>query len=386
MKRNDLYHCGSGLRYELCHGKMSGKQISRTVDPILFSKLPKAVQDQIISNEKKKAKQGEVRPIISLDHQGYKFVAVGDRLHYSKSWKTFHDFLFDYIKKILGSEWGNFEFKKPLQQRHPIIQWYNSVCTFHKKHIKKEGEIYSAVCTGIVGAYLSLAYDLYILRHHSLLQSRLIERLKDERQFQGARYEIYTTASFIKAGFEIEFEDETDRASTHCEFIATHKKLRRKYSVEAKSRHRSGFLGHTGEPVKDHDAIRLRIGNLINEALKKEASHTRIIFIDINMPPREGAILFEKDWFKQLAKTLSKIERNGVDGNPCPPAYTFFTNHPCHYIGEVEVEPSRDFLFSAVNIPTMLGSSNHHKAMEQEPPVYELFDSICMHNEVPHEF
>ncbi len=105
----------------------------------------------------------------------------------------------------------------------------------------------------------------------------------------------------------------------------------------------------------------------------------------MNMPPKEGAI-FEKNWFEQLEKTLSKIERNGVNGKPCPPAYTFFTNHPCHYIGEVEVEPSRDFLFSAVNIPTMSGSSNHRKAMEQEPPVYELFDSICMHNEVPHEF
>ncbi len=384
MKRNDLCHCGSGLKYKECHGKVSEKQISKTVDPILFSKLPKAIQDQIISNEKKKAKQGKVRPIISLDHQGYKFVAVGSQLHYSKNWKTFHDFLFDDIKKVLGSEWGNSEIKKPLQQRHPIMQWYNSLCTYQKKHIKREGEVYSAVCTGDVGAYMSLAYDLYILGHHSLLQSRLIERLKDENQFQGARYEIYTTASFIKAGFEIDFEDETDRSSTHCEFVATHNELKRKYSVEAKSRHRPGFLGHTGEPVKDHDAIRLQIGNLINNALKKEAGHTRIIFIDINMPPREGAI-FEKNWFKKLAKTLSKIERNGVDGKPCPPAYTFFTNHPHHYVGEDEVEPSRDFLFSAVNIPTML-ENNHRKAMEQEPPVFELWDSINLHNKVPHEF
>ena len=384
MDSNDSCFCGSGLKYKECHGKVSEKQISRTVDPFLFSKLPKAAQDQIISDEKKKEKQGEVRPIISLDHQGYKFVAVGNRFHYSKKWKTFHDFLFDYIKYILDSEWGNSELNKPLQQRHPIMQWYDSLCHFQKKHIEREGEVYSAVCTGTVGAYMSLAYDLYILRHHSLLQSRLIKRLKDERQFQGARYEIYTTASFIKAGFEIEFEDETDRTSTHCEFIAIHKKLKRKYSVEAKSRHRLGFLGHTGSPAKDHDAIRLQIGNLITNALRKEAGHTRIIFIDINMPPREGAI-FEKDWFKQLGKTLSKIEKNGVDSKPCPPAYTFFTNHPYHYIGEDEVEPSRDFLFSAVNIPTML-DSNHHKAMEQEPPVFELWNSINMHNKVPHEF
>jgi len=76
----------------------------------------------------------------------------------------------------------------------------------------------------------------------------------------------------------------------------------------------------------------LRIGSLINEALKKEANYTRIIFIDINMPPREGHIL-KKNWFKTLGATLNKIEREGVDGKPCPPAYTFFTNHPNHYIG-----------------------------------------------------
>lgn len=384
MRRNDLCHCGSGLKYKKCHGKLSEQTASKIVDPALFSRLPDEVKKKILKEETRKQTQGEIRPQISLDFKGYKFVAVGNRLHYSETWKTFHDFLFDYIKTCLTPEWGNAELKKPLEERHPILQWYNSVCTFQRKHIKKVGEVHSATCTGIVGAYLSLAYDLYVLRHHSLLQSHLVDRLRDQRQFQGARYEIYVTSSFIKAGFEIEFEDETDRSSTHCEFIATHRKSGRKYSVEAKSRHRSGFLGHPGEPVQDHDKIRLRIGNLINEALKKEADHTRIIFIDINMPPREGAT-FKKNWFKTLGATLSQIERNGVDGKPCPPAYIFFTNHPYHYVGDDEVEPSRDFLMTAVNIPTMK-VNDQYRAMEQEPPVFDLWESINKHNKVPHDF
>ena len=384
MERNDLCHCGSGLRYEVCHGKMSGKQISSSFDPVLFSKLPENVQDEIINKEKTKAKQGTVRPIISLDSKGYKFVAVGNQLHYSKKWKTFHDLLFDYIKKVLDSEWGNSEIKKPIQQRHPIMQWYNSLCTYQKKHIKKEGEVYSEVCTGNIIAYLSLAYDLYLLRNHGLLQSRLIQRLKDIRQFQGARYEIYVKASFIKADFRIEFENEADRSTSHCEFIVTHGNAGKKYSIEAKSRHRPGFLGHPGNKIQDFDTIKLRIGNLINNALKKEAKHARIIFIDVNMPPQEGNV-FEKDWFKKLPSVLEKIEKNGIEGKPCPPAYVFFTNHPYHYVEEEEPEPSRDFLISAVNIPTML-DSNHRKAMEQEPSVFELWNSINIHNKVPHEF
>ncbi|KHE92338.1 MAG: SEC-C motif protein [Candidatus Scalindua brodae] len=271
MNKNDACHCGSGLRYDECHGKIPDKYISKTVEPNLFSRLPENIQKKIIEDEKKTAKQGAVRPIISLDAKGYKFVAVGNQLHYSKNWKTFHDFLHDYIKKILDPKWGNAELKKPFEQRHPVIQWYNSVCTFLKKNIKKEGEIHSAVCTGIVGAYLSLAYDLYLLRNHGLLQNRLIARLKDAKQFQGARYEIYVTASFIKADFEIEFEDETDRSTTHCEFVATHRNTGKKYSVEAKSRHRLGFLGHPGVQPQDFNTIKLRIGNLINNALKKRS-------------------------------------------------------------------------------------------------------------------
>jgi SEC-C motif-containing protein len=384
MRRNKPCYCGSGLEFKKCHGKDPELMPSRTVTPELFSRLPDELKKKILREEIRKETQGEVRPQISIDFKDHKFVAVGNRLHYSKTWKTFHDFLFDYIRTCLTPEWGNAELKKPLEERHPILQWYDSVCAFQKNHIKKVGEVTSAKCTGIVGAYLSLAYDLYVLRHHSLLQNRLVDRLRNQRQFQGARYEIYVTSSFIKAGFEIEFEDESDRSSTHCEFIATHKKSKRKYSVEAKSRHRPGFLGHPGELIQAYDKIRLRIGNLINEALKKKANHARIIFIDINMPPSEG-ITFGKNWFKTLGATLSRIERDGVDGKPCPPAYTFFTNHPHHYVGEDEVEPSRDFLMTAVNIPSML-VNDLQKAKEQEPPIFDLWESINRHNRVPHEF
>ncbi len=85
----------------------------------------------------------------------------------------------------------------------------------------------------------------------------------DEIEKRGSFYDM--ALNLIKAGFEIEFEDESDRSSTHCEFIATHKKSKRKYSVEAKSRHRPGFLGHPGELIQAYDKTRLRIGNLINE-------------------------------------------------------------------------------------------------------------------------
>lgn len=387
--RNDPCPCGSGLKYKKCHGRVSsGQQYRRrTVEPNLIKQLPPDFQRKIIEHQIKekrfKTQYGDTRPIISEDFKGYKFVAVGNKLHYSKKWKTFHDFLFDYIKTCLNTDWGNAELKKEFSERHPIIQWYQYLCDFQRNNIEKEGEIYSALCTGPVGAYLSLAYDLYLLRHNSLLQDRLVDRLKDKNQFQGARYEIYVTSSFVKAGLNIEFEDETDKSKSHCEFVATHKKTGKKYSVEAKSRHRPGLLGQTGD-LRNPDEIRLRIGGLLRNALKKEASHPRIVFIDINMPPKEGGP-FDRSWFKSLMAEVSKVEKENTNGAPFPPAYLIFTNHPHHYVGEEEPEPQRNFLMTALNIPHFK-ISNPQIARMAEPTIFSLWESINAHTKVPNDF
>ena len=387
--RNAPCPCGSGLKYKKCHGRPQSDQHFRVnaVDQNLFLRLPENVKKKIFEHEmnerRRKAQYGSTRPIISINFKDYKFVAVGNQLHYSKKWKTFHDFLFDYIKNCLGSDWGNSEIKKDFFERHPILQWYKSLCDFQRKHVTEEGAIYSAPCTGPVGAYLSLAYDLYVLRHHALLQKRLIERLKDKRQFQGARYEIYLTASFIKAAFDIEFEDELDKSKSHCEFVATHKLSDMKYSVEAKSRHRPGLLGQNGLS-RNLDDIRLRIGTLLRSALKKEAAHTRIVFIDINMPPEEGGP-FDKRWFKSLMDEIKRVETDKIDGKPAPPAYLFFTNHPHHYVGDEAPEPQRNFLMTAINMP-QFKVNEPESTRKIDPPVFILWESINMHTRVPNDF
>ncbi|MEW6388340.1 MAG: SEC-C metal-binding domain-containing protein [Thermodesulfobacteriota bacterium] len=378
--RNEHCPCGSGLKYKKCHGHQAQDQLYNKKLPV---NTQRQIIEQIIKDQRHKADYGETRPIIATDFKGYKFVAVGNQLHYSKTWKTFHDFLFDYIKNCLGPDWGNLELKKDVTERHPIIGWYKCLCDFQRKHIKEDGEIYSAVCTGPVGAYISLAYDLYVLRHHALLQSRLVERLKDKQQFQGARYETYVTASFIKAGFEIDFEDEADKSKSHCEFVAAHKASGKKYSVEAKSRHRSGILGRNGT-ARNFDEIRLRIGGLLRTALKKEALHTRVVFIDLNMPPEEGGP-FDQRWFKSLLDEIDRVEKEGLTGEKAPSAYLFFTNHPYHYVGNEEPEPQKNFLMTAINMPVFKISSPEI-AMQADPPIFKLWESINSHIKVPNKF
>jgi hypothetical protein len=368
--RNDPCPCGSGLKYKKCHGK------SKTG-------IEEDIQKSYHKEKIREAKYGSVRPIISTDFHGYKIVASGNHLNYSKKWKTFHDFLFDYLRTTLGNEWGAAELKKDPAERHPVIQWYISLCKYQKEHIKEPGKIHSGICTGTVAAYLSLSYDLYLLRHHTLLQERLIHRLKIKDQFQGARYEIYVIASFIKANFDIVYEDETDRSRSHCEFIATHKPTGKIYAVEAKSRHRPGLLGRPGRPQKS-DEIRLRVGRLLRSALAKDTSNERIVFIDVNMPPQDVGPL-TTIWFKPFMEEVIKLERDTINGKEVPPAYLMMTNHPYHYAGDEQPDPRKHFHLTAINRPEFMRKPNGSVG-PIDTVVLSLWESINKHTVVPHEF
>ena len=87
----------------------------------------------------RQAQQGEGRPIISLKSHDHQMVAVGNTLHWSKTWKTFVDFLSDYMKRKLGSDWGNAEIAKPLAKRHSITLATRRLERYEQKELK-EGE------------------------------------------------------------------------------------------------------------------------------------------------------------------------------------------------------------------------------------------------------
>jgi hypothetical protein len=57
--------------------------------------------------------------------------------------------------------------------------------------------------TGVVSCYLGLAYSLYLIAHNVELQARMVRRLLDPTQFQGAYYELIVANILIRAGFEL---------------------------------------------------------------------------------------------------------------------------------------------------------------------------------------
>jgi hypothetical protein len=199
---------------------------------------------------------------------------------------TFLDFLGEYIKRSLGSDnWGNAELAKPFEQRHTILKWYDALCRYQAATIATPGEVSSAVVTGIVACYLGTAYNLYLLDHNAELQARLVRRLKNPREFQGAYYELIVANTLIRAGFKLSLEDETDHTSKHCEFAAVSMRTGKKYWVEAKMRAVVGLLGkdeNDGSP--DRNPISQMVQQL-NNALRKPAADDRLIFIDVNAGP-----------------------------------------------------------------------------------------------------
>lgn len=208
--RNEKCPCNSGIKYKHCHGKLKENHpFSEEIGKQQVDKL-KAKDIQ------RKLQQGLGNPIISTEHNGDRIVAVANEV-YRGNWKTFHDFLCDYIKLAIGSDWGNNELKKLYEYRHPIIKIYNKICDYQQTFVTTPGNIHSAPFTGAVSAYMWLSYNLYIIAHNTRLHKRLIERLKHPDQFPGAYYETYIAAIFIKAGFILEFENEQDKTTSHCD-------------------------------------------------------------------------------------------------------------------------------------------------------------------------
>ena len=336
--RNDLCPCGSGKKFKKCC--LPANVLSESRVPPLPASVMIKLKERLQAEQERKTKYGEVRPVIHADFNGYKFVAVGSKLYYSKDWKTFPDFLLEFIKLILGKDWGKDELSKPLESRHAIMKWDDAMCRFQKKQVKGTNGLFGAAPNGPMLSYLLLLYDLYTLCHHDALQDSLLRKLRNPDQLQGARHELFAAATCIRAGFKLEYENEADRTKKHAEFIAIHEITGQKVSVEAKSRHRMGVLGYPGTRDLD-DRIRLRIGRLINTALLKASSDPLVVFLDLNIPPL-SVRLFEKPWIDEINKTFDRVEQKSGGNNRYN--LVVLSNMPFYYDESDNPSPKGDIL------------------------------------------
>ena len=224
---------------------------------------------------------------------------------------------------------GNSEIAKPYEERHQILKWYNSMCSFQMKQTPEKAGTYCTSPNGAMLSWFRLGYDLYLIKHNAKLQEEILNRLRNKQQFQGARFELCAAATMIVAGFQVDFEDEKDRTRKHAEFIATYPDGL-KIAVEAKSRHRNCVLDFNSQ-INSNEAEqqpKVVVERLIRKALAKEPDCPYIIFIDVNLPHSETG--YENNpWFKEIVKTVEKLVEERFPEN-FPANAIFFCNDPTY--------------------------------------------------------
>ncbi len=304
LGRNDTCPCGSGRKVKKCHGIDQGRRVAeRNREEMERNAIEAAIQHMnkhVRAEEERQRQYGKVRDIISAEWKGHRFVAVGGRLHYSTNWRNFTDFLIFYVKHVMGKDWWVAEASKSANDRHPIAKWHDHLVDVQRDQSPDpETGLVSAVRDGILSALLALAYDLYVLRSYAKLQDEVIARLKHPHQFQGARYELFVAATFIRAGCDIAYEDESDGKKKHTEFVARHQESGFEMAVEAKARHRNV----RGE--FDMATIRPGVRDLLLNAAGKGATHPLVVFVELNLPPEDPTK--EPSWVPHVAQVVQEI-------------------------------------------------------------------------------
>lgn len=365
--RNQPCPCGSGQKHKRCC-MVSPKPV---IPPMAFMVADANLHR--INEQNRKQKFGDVRKLVHTEHQGQKVVAVGSEVHFG-DWKTPVDFLGDYIKRVLTPKWGKAELKKPFAERHPLLQWYDSLCKLGSQQTSDADGVYGMMPNGAALSYLLVAYDLFTVRQHAALQASLVKRLRHKGNFQGARYELYAIATCIRAGCDIEFEDESDGSRRHVELTATHRATGQKLALEAKSRHLPGILGRDGERVPD-EQVRVKIRHLISDAIDKPTSEPFVIFLDLNLPPTSAEPL-SQEWFDKIGDPV--IKEFGETAGHDPWNMLLFTNSPHHYGDDSAIAPTG-------NVVGLLGK-NPKVAMQNPEVLNVVFEAARKFGNLPNSF
>jgi hypothetical protein len=270
------------------------------------------------------------RPVVSAVFKGSRFVAVGKQMMKFPPDATFHEFLPAFLQGVLGEPWIGAEQAKG-SDAHTIVRWLQELQALRAGGPATGSAVRDVALTGNALALLTLAYDVYGTYHCAILPARILNRLKDPFEFQGAKYEIAVAGLYVRAGFTIEWINDSRRKRP--EFIARHKSTGEALVVEAKSRHRPGVLRRPGaERVEQASAD---LDGLLAAALQKETDGLPYaIYLDANLP-----LAGPDDGLERMTDIQRMLQDRVVSGavGPDPFAGITVTNFSWHYAGASSV-------------------------------------------------
>jgi hypothetical protein len=273
---------------------------------------------------------GYAPPILGVKAFGKFYVSKYNSLYTSddpnNEWTHPSEFLASNLKETLGKEWLNNEFEKGVESQNIIATW------FTKAHLEVEGKKDNP--NGKALALLHLAYDIFVLQNINKMPDYIIDRLKNNISFNGARYELFVFATLVRAGFELEYCDEKSGTNGKVpECIAYHSKSETKISIEAKTRNVKNILGSPQGNKK-----KINLYDKLKNALDKKIQGPYIIFLDINLPDLKAE--FNNPDFNKVRKEIVKLNEHYEHELPnC----ICVTNIPFHY-GSDETSPANNLM------------------------------------------
>jgi hypothetical protein len=339
--RNDRCPCGSGRKFKKCHlnsqfaerpaiAKPSARKRWQSAD--VQAKASRVFVAKLRAEKQRREQFGEVRPIIHTAAWDKKLIAVGSRIYFTDADVSFADFLRDYLRDTLGSDWWTEETAKPLAGRHQIAQWQAHAEELMRAEKPDGRGRFLIPRDGLITAYMTVAYDLYVVRDNTRFQEQMIDRLRRREHFAGGRYELLVAATFVRAGFQVEPEDESSPV-THPEFVATHRTSKFVLAVEAKARNRR---------ATDKAPARVGVDDLIAKAATQAPKDTPFaLFVEVAMPPEDRDK--PPSWAGEVDQSVNDVvAKHG--GMPGPFDWVIFTSIPHQYGLAGEPDPARHYM------------------------------------------
>ena len=327
--RNALCPCGSGRKFRHCC-------LPKVPTPRGDPHVERSPWVASIGDAARRAGAAPGVAVPSVIWKGHRFRAVGTRVYWRPPQETFHEFIVELVKQTFGKEWHGAQVASAPGDRHQLMTWFDGLSEVIRRgrldsRSEVEDGVWSSVPTGDAWALVTFAYDIFHLLHHLQLPDELVERLRHEDQFQGARYEVAVAAVFVRARFEVKFT-KPEGVRKRCDFIARDHSTGIRVAVEAKSRHRPGVLGQPGE-VHEARALRGDVEGLVNDALAQNPGGIPfIVFVDVNVPPVPGIPILERAWFRDVWDLIGSMAKPGPDRPDDVNAF-IFTNFSYHWDG-----------------------------------------------------
>ena len=343
--RNEPCPCGSGRKFKKCH--LNAAKLGFGNAPIADRDLGFLAQAQAMLRQHQAAEnvrmqqQGHGNPIVSWTDnvRGYRFVAVGTTIHWDKNWLIFPNFLLYFLKKILGSKWGESERLKGI---HPLFRWLAKTQQY-SGHKQGEPKVKNIEMMGFMACWLHLAYALYLIAHHDAIPKPLLNRLRKPISFMPAYHEATVGAALAVAGMEISCAETKAGSTPTPEFRAKSRASGKTYEVEAKRK--NGWKAPTGDVTNAEFQRELEgyVRDQIYKASKKKLTNP-VFWFELSIP----TMMAEADWHVVAEKAEAAIcdaeNSMTVDGQPIAPAYVVITNHTFLADEDVTGNPCFGFL------------------------------------------